>query len=93
MPHPRHATPGPVVRHILIALLACLTLGLAPFLPEPHVVGKLRWVAGGAVGMGPLDWFDLVLHGAPWLWLVVAVGVEVGRRLLGRSGAAGRDGR
>ncbi len=50
-----------------------LTLGLAPFRPEPHLVGKLRWVAGGAVGMGPTDWFDLVMHGAPWVWLAVAV--------------------
>ena len=51
-------------------LIACLTLGLAPFTPEPHVWGKLRWVAGGAVGMKPMDWFDLVMHGLPWLLLL-----------------------
>lgn len=51
-------------------LLACLTLGLAPFLPEPHLLGKLRWVAGGAIGMTPLDWFDLVWHGLPWVLLL-----------------------
>jgi hypothetical protein len=51
-------------------LLACLTLGLAPFLPEPHIVGKLRWVLGGAVGMQPMDWFDLAMHGLPWLLLL-----------------------
>ena len=45
----------------------CLTLGLAPFFPEPHIVGKLRWIAGGAVGMQPIDWFDTVFHGAPWI--------------------------
>lgn len=50
-------------------LLACLTLGLAPFIPEPHVWGKLRWVAGGAVGMKPIDWFDLLMHGLPWVLL------------------------
>lgn len=50
-------------------LLLCLTLGLAPFTPEPHIVGKLRWIAGGAVGMQPLDWFDTLLHGLPWLLL------------------------
>lgn len=55
------------------AILVCLTLGLAPFTPEPHVWGKLRWVAGGAIGMQPLDWFDLVLHGFPWVLLVIAV--------------------
>ncbi|RME22292.1 MAG: hypothetical protein D6798_16155 [Deltaproteobacteria bacterium] len=72
---------------ILPPLLASLLLGLAPFAPEPHIVGKLRWVAGGAVGMQPMDWFDLVLHGAPWVWLlvtIVAVGVD---RLRGRGPA------
>lgn len=56
---------------LLFPALAALTLGLAPFSPEPHLVGKLRWVAGGASGMGPMDWFDLVMHGAPWVWLAV----------------------
>ena len=50
--------------------IACLTLGLAPFVPEPHVWGKLRWVAGGAIGMKPMDWFDLAFHGLPWLLLL-----------------------
>lgn len=53
--------------------LMCLTLGLAPFTPEPHIWGKLKWIAGGAVGMGPMDWFDTLLHGAPWLLLVTAL--------------------
>ena len=48
----------------------CMTLGLAPFLPEPHIWGKLLWVAGGARGMEPMDWFDLLLHGLPWLLLI-----------------------
>ncbi len=51
-------------------LILCLTLGLAPFAPEPHLIGKIRWVAGGAVGMQPIDWFDLFLHGFPWLLLL-----------------------
>ena len=68
---------GVVARRLALPVLAVLTLGLAPYAPEPHVVGKLRWVVGGAVGMRPLDWFDLLLHGAPWLWLLVAVGAEL----------------
>ena len=55
------------------AVLASLTLGLAPFVPEPHLLGKVRWVMGGAVGMGALDWGDLLLHGAPWVWLALAL--------------------
>lgn len=58
---------------LLLPAMASLTLGLAPFAPEPHLVGKLRWLAGGAVGMGPMDWFDLTLHGAPWVWLAGAI--------------------
>lgn len=52
------------------AVILVLTLGLAPYRPEPHIVGKLQWVAGGAVGMQPMDWFDLALHGLPWLLLI-----------------------
>ena len=54
-------------------LLASLTLGLAPFSPEPHLVGKLRWIAGGAAGMTAMDWGDLAMHGAPFLWLAWAL--------------------
>jgi hypothetical protein len=52
-----------------IIILLCLTLGLAPFLPEPHLWGKLKWIAGGAEGMGASDWFDVLLHGFPFLLL------------------------
>lgn len=58
----------------VMPLIASLTLGLAPFLPEPHLVGKIRWVLGGAEGMGSTDWFDLAMHGAPWLWLAYTGG-------------------
>jgi len=57
-----------------IILILCLTLGLAPFLPEPHILGKIRWVSGGAVGMQPMDWFDLVFHGFPWILLLASLG-------------------
>jgi hypothetical protein len=50
-----------------IIILACLTLGLAPYFPEPHLLGKLRWVVGGAKGMAAMDWFDLVFHSLPWI--------------------------
>ena len=53
-----------------LIFLLCLTLGLAPFFPEPHIVGKLKWIAGGAVGMKPMDWFDVVLHGFPIVLLI-----------------------
>jgi hypothetical protein len=56
-------------------LLACATLGLAPFNP-PHVVEKLGMLARGQLSR-PIDVFDLFLHGSPWVVLVVRVAVAV----------------
>jgi hypothetical protein len=58
---------------LLLPLLLALGLGLAPFFPEPHIWGKLKWLWGGAVGMQPMDYFDLLFHGAPWLYLIYIV--------------------
>ena len=58
---------------LLFPLLLALGLGLAPFFPEPHIWGKLKWLWGGAVGMQPMDYFDLLFHGAPWLHLIYIV--------------------
>ncbi|MEZ4938869.1 MAG: hypothetical protein R2799_14870 [Crocinitomicaceae bacterium] len=56
---------------VRLGLMASLTLGLAPFTP-PHIIGKVQWVMGGAVGMKPMDWFDLFLHGLPWVYLIIS---------------------
>ena len=53
-----------------LIILLCLTLGLAPFFPEPHIVGKIKWIIGGSNGMQPMDWFDVVLHGFPFILLI-----------------------
>jgi len=53
-----------------LIILLCLTLGLAPFFPEPHIWGKIKWIAGGANGMQLKDWFDVILHGLPWVLLL-----------------------
>ena len=60
-----------------ILILLCLTLGLAPYYPEPHLWGKLKWLAGGAVGMKVLDYFDLIFHGFPFLLLIRRVFIEI----------------
>lgn len=49
-----------------IVLLLCATLGLAPFMPEPHIWEKLKMLASGTLTT-PIDIFDLVFHGLPWL--------------------------
>jgi hypothetical protein len=53
---------------LLILVVAALTLGLAPFVPEPHLWEKLKMLAAGTLSR-PLDVFDLLLHAAPWLLL------------------------
>jgi hypothetical protein len=53
-----------------VILLLCVVLGLAPFFPEPHLWGKIKWVMGGAVGMAIMDWLDLIWHGFPFLLLI-----------------------
>lgn len=73
MNHEMPPEQPPAPKPWLTPLIASLTLGLAPFQPEPHVWGKLRWVLGGAEGMGPQDWGDLAMHGAPWVWLAFAL--------------------
>ncbi len=52
---------------VVIAL--CLTLGLAPYTP-PHFYEKLLMLFRGHL-VRPIDWFDLLFHGIPWLLLVL----------------------
>lgn len=59
-----------------IIALACITLGLAPYAPEPHIWGKLKWISGGANGMMPMDIFDTILHGLPWLLALGLVAIH-----------------
>ncbi len=53
-----------------LVIVACLTLGLAPFVPEPHIWEKLRMLVAGEL-VKPMDMFDLAMHGAPFVVLVV----------------------
>ncbi|MCA6389326.1 MAG: hypothetical protein IM574_07625 [Cytophagales bacterium] len=64
-----------------ILLLVSCTLGLAPFFPEPHIWGKLKWIAGGAVGMHRIDWLDALLHVLPWILLTRLLIVRAIQRL------------
>ena len=54
-----------------LAIIACLTLGLAPFRP-PHIWEKLVLLSRGELRR-PIDWFDLFLHGAPWVILLLKI--------------------
>lgn len=53
-----------------LIVLACLTLGLAPFFPEPHIWEKLKMLVAGDLAT-PVDLFDLLMHGAPFAVLAL----------------------
>ncbi|OHD68049.1 MAG: RND transporter [Spirochaetes bacterium RBG_16_49_21] len=55
----------------IIIIIACLTLGLAPFNP-PHVYEKLVMLFKGDLRRF-IDWFDLVLHSSPWIVLIMKI--------------------
>lgn len=48
-----------------IVVLLCILPGLAPFTP-PHLFEKITMLVQGNL-VRPLDWFDLALHGLPWV--------------------------
>lgn len=54
-------------------LTVSLTLGLAPFFPEPHIWGKLKWIFGDPSSMQLMDWADALMHGLPWILLIRAL--------------------
>lgn len=67
-----------IKKNLGLFLMASLFLGLAPFVPEPHVWGKLKWLMGGGAfsgehPMGAMDWFDLLMHGLPWVLLLLSL--------------------
>lgn len=53
-----------------LLVVLCLTLGLAPFYPEPHLWQKLRLLAAGRL-VKAIDIVDLLLHGLPFLLLFI----------------------
>ena len=52
-----------------MAIIMSLALGLAPFVPMPHVVEKLAMLAAGNLTRA-VDIGDLMFHAAPWLVLI-----------------------
>lgn len=51
-------------------LIISLALGLAPFVPEPHLWQKLKMLVDGSL-VKPIDIFDLLMHGTPVLLLAL----------------------
>jgi len=53
-------------------IIATLRLGLAPVVPEPHLGQKLKMLAAGERAK-PIDIFDLCMHAAPGVLLLIRV--------------------
>jgi len=54
---------------LVLLVVAALSLGLAPFTPEPHIVEKARMLFAGTL-VKPIDILDMLMHLAPWLLLL-----------------------
>lgn len=59
----------PTIPLVIVAVF----LGLAPFVPEPHLLEKLKMLRAGTL-VRPLDIFDLLLHGVPVLLMIMKLG-------------------
>ncbi|HEB70638.1 MAG TPA: RND transporter [Desulfobulbus sp.] len=63
----------------IILVPAAVFLGLAPFVPEPHLVEKIRMLTHGTL-VRPIDIFDLFYHGFP----ILLIGAKLMRRFLAK---------
>lgn len=54
------------------AIIMSIFLGLAPFVPEPHIWQKLKMLVAGDL-VKPLDIFDMFFHLAPSMILVAKI--------------------
>jgi len=61
-----------------LIVVACV-LGLAPFLPQPHLLEKLGMLVAGDLTR-PADIFDLFFHGTPVALLVTRLILDLTRR-------------
>ena len=59
-------------------ILAAIFMGLAPFVPQPHLWEKLNMLVNGNL-VRPLDMFDLLWHSA--LPILVVLKIVMARRV------------
>ena len=69
-----------ILNNLRLILILCLTLGLAPYFPEPHIWGKIKWIVGDGVEMKLMDYFDFVFHGEPFFLLMRYVVLSGGKK-------------
>ena len=64
-------------------VVVALWLGVAPILPEPHLIEKIRLLSQGTLTR-PIDIFDLLLHTVPLALLALRLWRDVQRRRAAR---------
>jgi len=64
---------GSIPYKMLVPL--AIFLGLAPFVPEPHLWEKLKMLFDGRLSR-PVDIFDLFLHGTPLVILLLKLSFD-----------------
>jgi len=57
------------------SIILTIFLGLAPFLPEPHLWQKLKMLVGGTLS-SQTDILDLLFHLAPLAFLILKLSVD-----------------
>ena len=61
-----------LVKNLSLWAMASATLGLAPFVPEPHIWKQILNIYHGRLSE-TMDWVDLLMHGTPWVLLIAAL--------------------
>jgi len=46
--------------------------GICSIFPYTHVWEKLKMFSSGTL-VRPIDWFDLIMHAAPWILLLIKI--------------------
>jgi len=64
-------------------VVVALWLGVAPILPEPHLIEKIRMLTQGTL-QRPIDIFDLFLHTVPLALLALRLWRDAQRRRAAR---------
>ena len=59
-----------------VLIVGSLTLGLAPFTPQPHLFEKIQMLLNGNLSSS-IDIFDLLMHGIFPLLLIVKAAVSL----------------
>lgn len=64
---------------LLWLVVLAVWMAVAPITPEPHLTEKLRMLGNGTLSR-PIDIFDLCLHAAPLLLLVLRLWRRLSRK-------------